>query len=506
MRLYDGVLSVDAAVVPERVPSADLLVSQMEGHGVAEIAIARGATPAELLTLLRALAADVGSYGEGDGVARRLLDAGASGIAVLGVHTEAVEPGARAPSVTQAFELADIEAALRVEDEVAATAASDVEPPIPLAAADGAPMGSEALQALVAELAGAIGGREPSGPVVPPPDPVRAPLEDALAALTADPYGAGVLDVLTLLAQQISREFQAGRPRPAAEALAAAIGLEPGAPEGRVKESYALVVRTMLTRDALRHVAQLVVDPGVAPLALAVLLRGSADAAEVLVALVAGVESAYERRAYLGALRRLPQGAAAVSRMLAMNQWSVVRDVAEQVGELHMEDAVPALGKLLAHYEPQVRHTAVVALARLGTSATVELLRRTLTDGNRETRILVAGGIGGLHARALAMPLLALAEHEVDAVVQAEYYRALGRIGSPEAVAALVAVAQPGGRMFHRRAAGPRIAAVDGLKAAGGPVARRALDALRGDADREVREAVGRALSLLVGRAGTRTP
>ena len=512
VRLYDGVLSVDAAVVPAHVPSADLLAFQMEGHGVAELAIARGAGPAELLALLRALAADVGSYAEGDGVARRLADVGASGVAVLGARRDDAAPGARAPSVTQAFDLADIEALAEARDQGLTDARDQgpetvVEEPVPVVAIDGGPMGSEALQALVAELAGAIGGREASGLVVPPPpDPVQAPLEDALAAVTRDPYGEGVLGTLTRLAQEIAREFQAGRPQSAAEALAAAIGLEPGAPDGRVKESYVLAVRTMVTRDALRRVAALVAEPGRAPIALAVLLRGGADAAEVLVDLVAAAESVDDRRAYLGALCRLPQRTAAVSRMLATNQWNVVRDVAELVGELRLDDVVPALGKLLAHYEPQVRHTAVVALARIGTSATVELLRRTLTDGNRETRILVAGGIGGLHARALAMPLLSLAEHEPDAEVHAEYYRALGRIGSPEAVAALIAAAQPGGRLFGRRGAAPRIVAVEGLKAAGGPAARRALDALLRDGDPEVREAVGRALSLLIGKAGTRAP
>jgi hypothetical protein len=507
VRLYDGVLSVDGAVVPGHVPSADLLVRQLEGHGVAELAIARGAAPTELLALLRALAADVGSYVEGDGVARRLAEAGASGIAVLAARPVAAEPGQRAPSVTQAFELADIEAAVRAEGGAAASAVSKTEEPGPVAAAAGAPMGSEALQALVAELAQAVvGGEVPGVVVTPPPAPMRGPLEGALAAVTRDPYGEGILAALTRLAQEIAHDFQAGWPRPAAEALAAVIGLEPGAPEGSVKESYALVVRTMLTRDALWRVAALVADPGLAPMALAVLLRGSADASEVLVDLVAGAESVDDRRAYLGALRRLPQGAAAVSRMLAANQWTVVRDVAELVGELRVEDAVPALGTLLAHYEPRVRRTAVVALAHIGTAATVDLLRRTLHEGSRETRILVAGGIGGPHARALAMPLLSLAEQEADAEVHAEYFRALGRIGSPEAVAALVAAAQPGGRLFGRRAAAPRIVAVEGLKAAGGSVARRALEALRDDGDGDVREAVVRALSVLVGRAGTRAP
>ena len=507
VRLYDGVLSVDNSVVPGHVPSADELSRQMEGHGVAEVVIARGATPTELLTLLRALAADVGSYAEGEGVARRLAEAGASAIAVLGVHTEAVEPGSRAPSVTQAFELADIEAALVAAGEAEPPAASDTEEAIPVEAVADAPMRSEALQALVAELAQAVVGREAPAPVAPTPAAApQAPLQDALEVVTRDPYGDGILGALTRLAQLIAQEFKDGWPRPAAEALAAVIGLEAGAPEGSAKESYALVVRTMLTHDALKRVAALAADPGLAPMAMAVLLRGGADAAEVLVDLVSGAGSADERRGYFVALRRLPQGAAAVSRMLAMNQWTVVRDVAVLAGELRVDDAVPALAKLLAHYESQVRLAAVGALAHIGSSASADLLRRTLTEGNRDTRLLVAGGIGGVNARALVMPLLALAEAETDLEVRAEYSRALGRIGSPEAVAALVAEAQPGGRLFHRRAAALRLAAVEGLRAAGGPVARRALDALRNDGDREVRDAVLRALSVLVGRAGVRAP
>jgi len=101
------------------------------------------------------------------------------------------------------------------------------------------------------------------------------------------------------------------------------------------------------------------------------------------------------------------------------------------------------------------------------------------------------------------MPLVALAEAEENADVQAEYYRALGRIGSPEAIDALIKAVQPGGRVFGRRATGPRLAAVEGLRGAESAAARRALLALAEDGDRAVREAAVRALSAGVASAAT---
>ena len=89
-----------------------------------------------------------------------------------------------------------------------------------------------------------------------------------------------------------------------------------------------------------------------------------------------------------------------------------------------------------------------------------------------------------------------LAAEEDDEGVLCEYYRALGRIGTPEAIDALVKAAQPGGRIFGRRPAEPRIAAVESLGNVGGTAARRALDALQEDGDKAVREAVLRARRL----------
>jgi HEAT repeat protein len=189
--------------------------------------------------------------------------------------------------------------------------------------------------------------------------------------------------------------------------------------------------------------------------------------------------------------------------MLQHDQWFVVRNVAEAMGVQRVEEAVPNLIKCLAHSDPRVRRAAAVALAKIGTPATVEPLRHVLKDGDRELRALIAGNITGHGARALAMPLVAFAEQEQEPDVLREYYRALGRIGTPDAIQALAKAAEPGGRLIGRRPLANRVAAVEGLRIAGGQAAVAALRNLARDGDKAVRELAARALEELKARAAS---
>jgi HEAT repeat protein len=71
---------------------------------------------------------------------------------------------------------------------------------------------------------------------------------------------------------------------------------------------------------------------------------------------------------------------------------------------------------------------------------------------------------------------------------------ALARIGSSEAIQALVRAAEPGGRFFRRKPVATRIAAVEALGRASNPGAKAALKALAGDDDPDVRRAAERSL------------
>jgi HEAT repeat protein len=78
-----------------------------------------------------------------------------------------------------------------------------------------------------------------------------------------------------------------------------------------------------------------------------------------------------------------------------------------------------------------------------------------------------------------------------------ELVLALGRIGSPEAVQALIKFVQPTGKLFGRRPTPLRVATVDALRLAGSPAAVGTLQGLVGDGDREVRAAAQAALAEL---------
>ncbi len=491
VRVHEGLLSVDDVGIPDSLPFVPGLIARMQAHGVAEIAIAMGANPLELRALVRGLAAEPSRGGGAQRIKMRLRDAHSTDIMVIALHDAVADGGHRPPTVTQAFESGAIE-----QGAAAAGPAPAGAPPDALGSLE---LTFELAEDLpTADVAAARQGLPPAAatPAQPlQPDVISAstPLAAALERVARDPYGPGILDRLTVLSQRVQEALAGDQLQAALHAIVAMAAWEPGAPEGSPKNSYAIVLRRTLTRDVLVQVAPYVADPRLAAEAIKVLQRGRADGAEVLLDLLAGAEDIRTRKAYMIALREMPEGVAKVVHMLGHHQWFVVRNVAELMGDVKIEEAVPDLARCLGHADARVRRAAAVALAKIGTAATAEPLRHALKAGDAELRALAAASIGGPGSRALAMPLVALAEDEADPGVLKESYHALGRIGTPEADTARAAAAEPGGGLLRRRPAAPRVAAVEGLRIAGGKTATAALETLAGDGDKAVREAAAKA-------------
>jgi HEAT repeat protein len=194
------------------------------------------------------------------------------------------------------------------------------------------------------------------------------------------------------------------------------------------------------------------------------------------------------------ALTGMKEGTDQLVHMLGHHQWFVVRNVAELAGELALNEAVPALAQQLDHEDERVRKAVTLALAKIGSTAAAEPLRRALRDKSPEVRMQAAIGVGP-KSSALAMPLVAAMEEEEDEGVERELILALGRIGSPSAVQALIKFAQPGGRLFGRKPAGLRAAAVEALRVAATPAAIGTLEGLTDDGDKQVRAAAQSALA-----------
>jgi HEAT repeat protein len=452
-------LSVNGAAV--QGAAYQPLLDRLAVHHVEEVTISKDPVASQVFELVKGLA-DAPSD---TGLAARLRVAGADTVTV---RTGSVEPQRAGPTLD-----------LGAEGILHGASMSDV------AALEMPPEGAEEIAA-----------PPPSGAAAPPPalaeptaDALPEPrtVDEAIAALEKDPRAPRVGDLLAALTRFLEEAMRARRAEQALRVIAAVVRCEELASEAGVRRQYSIALKRMYTKPVLEAMAQLVTVPTRQQDALTALQRAGADGVEVLLDLLVAAPTIPERQAIFAALREMKEGTDQLVHMLAHPQWFVVRNVAELVGELGLEDTVPTLSKLLDHADERVRKAVALALAKIGSRAVAEPLRRALRDKSPGVRIQAALGVGGRKSSALAMPLVVAMEEEEDQEVERELLLALGRIGSADAVQALIKVAQPAGRLFGRKPAALRMAAVEALRIAATPAAIGTLQGLADDGDKEVR-------------------
>jgi len=425
-----------------------VLAQRLEFHSVGEIQIPAATPPAEVFELLRALA---DQPGESD-VSSRMRTAGAQGIKVAvqaPLTSTSLDDGAQVSDqvpTPPAASPADVPAILQEESAFSpATAASRSSTDI------------------LAELQ-----RKPTGPQVP--------------------------DLLAVLGRQLETAMRANRLEQALAIVAGIVRAEQSIGEEARRRQYSIALKRMYTKPLLEAIAHLVPMPAQRDAALLALQRAGEGGVEVLLDLLVAAPTIDERRGIFQALTGMKEGTDQLVHMLGHHQWFVVRNVAELVGELGLEEAVPALARQLSHEDERVRKAVALALAKTGSRSAAEPLRRALKDKSPEVRIQAALGVGGRKASALAMPLVVAMGEEEDEAVEQELMLALGRIGSPDAVQALIKFAQPGGKLFGRKPTGLRVTAVEALRLAATPAAIGTLEGLGADSDKQVRAAAQAAL------------
>ena len=287
----------------------------------------------------------------------------------------------------------------------------------------------------------------------------------AIAALQAIPYGADTLSKLTATSRHIEDAFKADRVPEALTACVALIDLENKAPDP-ARNSYGVIIKRILTRSALAQTAPYLLEPRRKERAASVMKRGGEDSVVILVGLLGSAQSLGERVTYLEVLRTIATGVDRVLALLSRSEWQVVRNTAETAGEVRLEAAVPYLARLTEHADERVRRSAIVALAKIGNAQTVEPLRSALQGAAPELRALIVSSIGGPQARPLTAMLSTLADSEDNPEVIRAYYKAIARIGTPEARAVLERAA--GSKtIFSRRGKVAREAAEEALRTLG---------------------------------------
>ena len=448
----------------------DPLRRQLERHSVGELTIPANPPPDQLFELLKVLA---GEPGEAD-LPTRLRASGAERITVA--MAPLFDSGA---PLTEAGPVLD----LGVDGILHGELTSDVQS----ASLVEMPEVSHEAPAPADAAAAQKGEREP-GPDMTPLLISNQSADALVAELQRNPQVVNAGEVLARLARHIDTALRANKLEQALKLMGGVLRCEQAVPEGN-RRQYGIALKRMFTRSLLEGVSHLVLMSGFQADAIAVLQRAGADGVEVLLDQLVASPSLEERSGVFAALTNMTEGLEQVIHLLDHHQWYVVRNVAELVGELGLEDAVPQLAKQLEHEDVRVRKSVALALAKVGSRGAAEPLRRALKDESREVRISAALGVGGRKASALAMPLVVALEEEEDEEVERELILALGRIGSPDAVQALIKFAQPSGRLFGRKPSSLRLAAVEALRLAATPAAIGTLQGLSDDGDKQVRGA-----------------
>src|SRR6267378_2609870 len=423
------------------------LAQRLEFHAVGEIQIPAAPPPAEVFELLRALADQPGE----DDIPTRLRATGAQRISVVSVpHQVPVPPD---------------------------------PPPAPAAPSPSAP------PAEVPEML-----REESTPAFEPATAATRSSADILAELQRKPMGPQVGDLLAVLSRQLETAMRANRLEQALAIVAGIVRAEQSIGDEARRRQYSIALKRIYTKPLLEGIAHLVPMPTQRDAALLALQRAGEGGVEVLLDLLVAAPTIDERRGIFAALTGMTEGTDQLVHMLGHHQWFVVRNVAELVGELGLEEAVPALARQLDHEDERVRKPVALALPKIGSTSAAGRLGRARRDKSPEVRIQAALGVGGRKASALAMPLVVAMGEEEDEAVEQELMLALGRIGSPDAVQALIKFAQPGGKLFGRKPTALRVTAVEALRLAATPAAVGTLEGLGADGDKQVRAAAQDAL------------
>ena len=447
-------------------PSVTALLARMALHGITGINVPRSPLPAEMFELIKALAGQPGV----EGGTAKLEAAGLGRVFVLRARPSGASP--RMDLGTDGL--------LHGEPMT--------EKGVPVVPIPGVPFVTH----------------DPLPPFPPPPepsadDPPRIAFSPAVARtqtsatlleeLDRDPEAPNVGDLLAVLGRQTEDAVHNNRHEHALAITAAIVRLEQRVPEGSARRHYGIALRRMYTMAMLKGLAGLLEAPKHQADAVVAMRRGGLDAVDVLIDRLIAAPAISERRAMFDTLRQMPVGREQLVPLLHHQNWFVVRNIAELIGELGLEDAVPELAECLGHGDERVRKAVATALAKIGTPGTADAVRRALKDTSPDVRIQVALGLGARRRIGAVRPLVTALQEEEDEGVRRELVLALGRIGTPDAVQALIKFAQPSGQLFNRKPVAIRLAAVEALRLAGTAPALGTLEGLSGDGDKQVRAA-----------------
>ena len=182
----------------------------------------------------------------------------------------------------------------------------------------------------------------------------------------------------------------------------------------------------------------------------------------------------------------ISQGEAALPAIVATlnnDRWSVLRNAAQLLGEIRAAAAIEPLRDLLHHRDLRVRREALRALTRIGGNSVIAIIAKILQGDDSELRRQAMLCLGAIKNPAATIPLLIQflqvkdwrflqLEEKIDAI------RALGEIGSAEALPELMSIVNHRCLFYRSRNNVLRAAALLTIGEIGGSEAIRFLETM----------------------------
>ncbi|HET9454384.1 MAG TPA: HEAT repeat domain-containing protein [Gemmatimonadaceae bacterium] len=457
LRTREGRIVANRHLVPVAMSGVAELLQQLRAHGVEKVKFDKGTPARELLAFLKILAAPAGAAGF-----RKSFDE------IDAKHIDAI---IAAPAVSQ-----EAPTVITPADRPAQPA------PAPAVPTPEATKAAESAAALMAEL----GSRDVS----------KMTPEELFRALDragdADAVARALEDVVALAEHSV----RAAKGPVAATLLHELVVREQKERDPDARKSYAAAFRKLTKPAVLRAVASLVPKrPEKKQHYYEILERAEEAGADAVIEQINQAPTSADRKQLLDIFRELKHGTESLVRMLGDSRWFVVRNAADLLGELVVVQAQEPLIDLLGHADDRVRRSATNALLKLGTPDATRKVYEAMGDASPEVRMQVAAAIASKKDHRTSSTLIRAIEEEDDSDVQLAMIAALGRVATAEAVQKLVKMAEPEGRLFKKKDAALRVAAVQALGDARTPAAITALKTLLDDKEREVRETASRALA-----------
>ena len=524
-------LVVNGSPLPDALTGVQDLAAQLIGHAVGEVRIQQNAVAADLLVFARILASEPIPGDGGRTVLAKLASAGTSTLSVtvrttgpiatdpppppaapvrpsgatLSQPAPALAPTTTAPAPTShtrsgpertSASLRRSSGSTRRESTSVSVRAEHPSAPARAFGKAAAPSANGAHGGAAGMMPGVVGdetsGRYLAFAAVHAP---KGSADESFAKLDA----ANSVSIVTrLLDELVSLVENAGRDARAdvvADVMAGMVMRELGTPKADRKRAFTMALRRLSKPTLLRLVAQLIPRRREkAEEYLAVLAHAGEDGADALIEQLTAAQSMSDRRLFFDGLLRLQAGISALVHMLGDPRWYVVRNAADLLGELQAKEAEVPLTDAVRHDDDRVRRAAAAALAKLGTPRSHQALREALRDTSAQVRMQAAIGLSQHKQARQGVTLSRALDAEADEEVQLAILASLGRIATAEAIQKLITAAEPEGRLFRKKSAAYRLAAVQALGDAGTPEAIAALKGLAEDKDKDVRELVGRLL------------